>query len=56
MSGFEVAGIVLGAFPLAIEALDRYREVAKRCGYWYKIRLEYQKSSDSLTYYRLIYK
>ncbi|KPM38172.1 hypothetical protein AK830_g8421 [Neonectria ditissima] len=56
MSGFEVAGIVLGAFPLAIEALDRYREVAKRLGFWYKIRLEYQKCSDHLTYYRLAYR
>ncbi|KAK7420552.1 hypothetical protein QQX98_002751 [Neonectria punicea] len=56
MSGFEVAGIVLGALPLAIEALDRYREVAKRLGFWYKIRLEYQKCSDHLTYYRLAYR
>lgn len=56
MSGLEVAGIVLGAFPLAIQALDKYREVSKRCGFWYKIRLEYQKCSDHLTYYRLAYR
>lgn len=56
MSGLEVAGVVLGASPLAIEALDKYREVARRLGFWYKIRLEYQKCSDNLTYYQLAYK
>jgi len=56
MSGFEIAGVVLGAFPLAIEALDRYREVGKRLGFWWKIRSDYQKFSDNLTYYRLMYK
>lgn len=56
MSGFEIAGLVLGAFPLAIEALDRYREVAKRCGFWYKIQLEHKKCKDNLTFYRLTYR
>jgi hypothetical protein len=56
MSGIEVAGLVLGAFPLAIEALDRYREIAKRCGFWYKIRLEHKKCENNLSFYRLAYK
>lgn len=56
MSGFEVAGIVLGAIPIAIEALDRYREVGKRLGFWYKIRFEYQKCSDHLTFFRVAYR
>ncbi|RKU48929.1 hypothetical protein DL546_009133 [Coniochaeta pulveracea] len=56
MSGVEIAGLVLGAFPLAIEALDRYRDVAKRCGFWYKIQLEHRKCKDNLTFYRLAYR
>lgn len=56
MSGIEVAGLVLGAFPLAIEALDKYREVAKRWGFWYKIQLEHKRCKDNLTFYRLAYK
>lgn len=56
MSGFEIAGIVLGAIPIAITALEKYRDVAKRIGFWHKIRLEYQTSSDHLTYYCLMYR
>jgi hypothetical protein len=53
MSGFEVAGVVLGAFPIAVWALEQYREVARRVGFWYEIRLEYQKSSNELKYHHL---
>lgn len=55
MSGFEVAGIVLGAFPLAITALDKYREVATRLGLFYKIRLEYKKCRDALEFHQLTF-
>ncbi|KAF7558495.1 hypothetical protein G7046_g5664 [Stylonectria norvegica] len=56
MSGFEVAGIVLGAFPLAISALEKYREVAKRLGLFRNIRLEYKRCRDALVYQQLIFK
>ncbi|KAI0832189.1 hypothetical protein F5Y06DRAFT_290454 [Hypoxylon sp. FL0890] len=52
MSGFEIAGIVLGAFPLAIEALEKYREVSKRVGLFYKIRVEYIKCEHNLKFHR----
>lgn len=53
MSGIEVAGLVLGAFPIAVWALERYRDVARRMGFWYEIRLEYQRSSSELKFHRL---
>ncbi|KAK0616330.1 hypothetical protein B0T14DRAFT_245057 [Immersiella caudata] len=53
MSGIEVAGIVLGTFPVAIWALERYREAARVMGFWYEIRLEYQRSSNELKFHRL---
>jgi hypothetical protein len=53
MSGIEVAGLVLGAFPIAIWALERYRDVARVMGFWYEIRLEYQRSISELKYHRL---
>ncbi|KAF5696849.1 hypothetical protein FMUND_15577 [Fusarium mundagurra] len=50
MSGFEVAGIVLGAFPLAITALDKYREVATRLSLFRMIRREHKKCLDDLEF------
>jgi hypothetical protein len=56
MSGFEVAGIVLGAFPVALEALKRYREVSKTCGFWWEIRCEYQKCTNEIKFYQLSFR
>jgi hypothetical protein len=53
MSGFEIAGVVLGAFPIAIVALEKYREVAKLWGFWWEIRSEYQKCSSEVKFHRL---
>lgn len=55
MSGLEVAGLVLGAFPIAIEILDRYKEVARRLGFWYKIAAEHKKCDSQLKYHKLLY-
>ncbi|KAK8109060.1 hypothetical protein PG984_014861 [Apiospora sp. TS-2023a] len=55
MSGIEVAGVVLGAFPLAIWALERYQGVAKQMGFWYEIRSEYQRNSNALKFHRLLF-
>lgn len=55
MSGFEIAGIVLGAFPIAISALEAYRDIAQRLGLFHKIRLEYKKWRDDLEFYNLAF-
>ncbi|KAM0425591.1 hypothetical protein ACHAPT_009122 [Fusarium lateritium] len=55
MSGFEVAGVVLGAFPLAVSALEKYGEVAKRLKFWLNIQLEYKKCMDDLNYQHLCF-
>ncbi|RSL54255.1 hypothetical protein CEP54_010006 [Fusarium duplospermum] len=56
MSGFEVAGVVLGAFPIALAALEKYREGAKRVNLFYAIRREHKKSRDELVFNNLISK
>ncbi|KAI8956284.1 hypothetical protein F4801DRAFT_573809 [Xylaria longipes] len=53
MSGIKVASLVLGAFPIAIWGLERYRGVARRMGFWYEIRSEYQRCSNELKFHRL---
>ncbi|KAI0903976.1 hypothetical protein F4823DRAFT_568174 [Ustulina deusta] len=53
MSGIEVAGLVLGAFPIATALLEKYRDVAGHVNSWYKIRSEYQRSSYDLEFHRL---
>lgn len=55
MSGLEVAGLVLGAFPIAIEVLGRYKEVARRLGFWYKIAAEHKKCDSQLKFHQLVY-
>jgi len=55
MSGFEIAGVVLGAFPIAISALDKYREVATRFGLFFRIQLEYKKWRDDLELHQLLF-
>lgn len=56
MSGFEVAGIVLGAFPIAITALEKYRDVATRVNLFYAIRREHKKCRDELVFNHLLFK
>ncbi len=55
MSGFEVAGVVLGAFPLVLSALEKYREIATRLGLWGKVRLEYKKWRDDLDFHQILF-
>ncbi|MBE3048670.1 hypothetical protein IMZ48_40465 [Candidatus Bathyarchaeota archaeon] len=52
MSGLEVAGVVLGAFPLAIAALDRRRDLARRLNLWQAIRPEYFSCKTDLGFHR----
>lgn len=48
MSGLEVAGVILGAFPILISALKGYGELARKVGLWNNIRQEYQKCKNEI--------
>lgn len=43
MSGLEILGVILGAFPLAISAMEHYEECKKVAGTFYKIRRAHRK-------------
>ena len=55
MSGIEIAGLVLGAFPLLIYALESYREGAEVVGDWWRIECAYTKCKQDLNYHRLLF-
>lgn len=55
MSGFEIAGIVLGAFPIAVSALQGYRRAAQMVDCWHEIRREHSKCSHEIQFHRLRY-
>lgn len=43
MSGLEIVGVILGAFPLAISAMEHYEESKKVAGTFFKIRRAHRK-------------
>lgn len=43
MSGIEIAGLVLGAFPLLMTALQKHKEAARILGDWWNIRRPYKE-------------
>ena len=45
MSGIEVAGLILGAFPLLLSALEKNREAYQVFGDWWKTRKTYRNCS-----------
>ncbi|KAI9766750.1 MAG: hypothetical protein M1839_004781 [Geoglossum umbratile] len=53
MSGVEVAGLILAAFPLCISALEHYRETADVVGFFWQIQREYKKCKQSLSFCQL---
>jgi len=55
MSGVEVAGFLLAAFPLAISALEHYRETAETLGVFWKIRREYKTWTHNLNICKLAF-
>jgi hypothetical protein len=55
MSGIEVAGLVLGAFPLLIYALESYHEGAEVVGDWWQIERAYIKCKQELKYHQLLF-
>ena len=42
MSGIEIAGLILGAFPLLLSALEKNQEACQVFGDWWKIRKPYE--------------
>jgi hypothetical protein len=54
MSGLEIVGAVLGAFPIAITLLEKYREIGQTFNFWWAIRREYRKCRQDLNYHRLV--
>ncbi|OAK94976.1 hypothetical protein IQ06DRAFT_297873 [Phaeosphaeriaceae sp. SRC1lsM3a] len=56
MSGFEVAGIVLAAFPLIISGLEHWRDVAKVGGFYWRVRKEYTACRREVDFHVILYK
>ncbi|KAL8382712.1 hypothetical protein RB595_006482 [Gaeumannomyces hyphopodioides] len=56
MSGFEIAGAALGAFPIAVSALDGYRRVARKAKLYVTIRAEHIKCEKELKFHELALK
>jgi hypothetical protein len=55
MSGIEIAGLVLGAFPILLYALESYRESAEIFGDWWRVKSVYSKCKQELRYHQLLY-
>ena len=55
MSGVEVAGLILGAFPLLITALEHYRESAEVLGDWWKFKRKYIKCKRDVEYHQITF-
>jgi hypothetical protein len=56
MSGLEVAGVVLGAFPLLLSGIEHWRDVAKLGGFFWQIRKEYIKCQRDVQFHEIMYK
>jgi hypothetical protein len=56
MSGLEVAGVVLGAFPLLLSGIEHWRDVAKVGGFFWRIRAEYAKCRGNVQFHEILYK
>lgn len=55
MSGFEIAGLVLGAFPIALEALKQYEVIKRQVKLWRRIQEEYVDCQDELSFQQLLF-
>ncbi len=55
MSGLEIAGVVLGAFPILLSALEGYRKLARTAGLWFNIREEHQKCKNEVNAQRVAF-
>lgn len=48
MSGIEIAGLLLGAFPLLVSALENYRQSAEVLEDWWQIKKEYKRCKNEI--------
>ena len=55
MSGIEVAGLLLGTFPLLISALEHYRQTAEVLEDWWQIKKEYKKCKNEIKVQELVF-
>jgi len=55
MSGIEVAGLLLGAFPLIISAMEHYEDIKKPTVIWWKIRRAHKRDYGKIKDCELAY-
>lgn len=53
MSGLEIAGVVLGAFPLLISGMDHYQDTKKFTESWWRINRVHRKDLRNLKFCNL---
>lgn len=53
MSGIEVAGLVLGGFPILISALEKWKDGAQVLQDWWQIKREYRRCVHDIEYQSL---
>ncbi|KAJ4294169.1 hypothetical protein N0V90_007859 [Kalmusia sp. IMI 367209] len=56
MSGLEIAGVLLGAFPLIISALEHWRDVAEVGRFLRRTRKEYSACRREVQFHEIVYK
>ena len=56
MSGLEVVGVVLGAFPFLISAMEHYEETKSASKLWYRIKKSHRKDLGNLKHCELMFK
>lgn len=56
MSGVEVVGLLLGAFPLAISAMEHYEDMRKVSGTFFNIRRAHRKDLGKLKNCQVMFK
>jgi hypothetical protein len=55
MSGLEIAGVILGSFPLIISSLENWNNMARIAGYYKNFHKEYKKCKNDARYHQLMY-
>ena len=55
MSGFEIAGLVLGGFTLLIAAVEHHRSIAESVADWWQFKRSYKDCIGTIKHYRLLF-
>jgi hypothetical protein len=56
MSGLEIAGVLLGAFPLLISSIEHWENVARFSHNFRHVKSVYKKCRRDIEYHELVYK